>query len=97
MRKGARGLQKKAVAVSGKVQHASEVPASSEILEVAQVLAVLASQPDAVASALAHQASEKRRCGDLDSLTERTHGHRKVTLLIPTPTTCWNRGTWRRH
>ena len=39
MPKGAKGFQKKAVAVSGKVQHASEVPASSEILEVVQVLA----------------------------------------------------------
>ena len=72
MPKGVKGFQKKAVAVSEKVQHASEVPASSEILEVAQVLAALASQPDAVATTPARQASAKRRCGDLDSLTERT-------------------------
>ena len=38
MLKGAKGIQKKAVAVSEKVQHASEVPASSWVLEVAQVL-----------------------------------------------------------
>ena len=56
--------------MSKKAQRASEVPASSEILEVAQVLAP--SQPDAVATTPARQASAKRRCGDLDPLTERT-------------------------
>ena len=34
--------------------------------------ASLASQPDAVATTPAGQASAKRRCGDLDPLTERT-------------------------
>ena len=57
MPKGVKGFQKKVVAVSEKVQHASKVPASSEILEVAQVLAALASQPDAVATTPARQAS----------------------------------------
>jgi len=43
MPKGVRGFQKKAVAVYEKAQHASGVPASSEALEVAQVLAALRS------------------------------------------------------
>jgi hypothetical protein len=68
MPEGVKGFQKKAVAVPEKVQHASEVPASREILEVAQVLAALASQPDVAATTPARQAPAKRRCGDLDSL-----------------------------
>ncbi len=94
MPKGFKSFQKKAVAVSEKVQHASEVPAPSDILEVTQVLADLASQPGAVAATSARQASANRRCGDIDSLTERTRAS-EDTLLRPKPATCWNRGTWR--
>ena len=36
-------FQKKATAVSEKAQHASGMPASSEVLEVAQLLAALVS------------------------------------------------------